>query len=42
MDAAVPTIEIAHDTDAPCAGGPNREVNAADAFERNHMGAEFS
>src|SRR5260370_1923388 len=41
MDAAVPTIEVAHDADAFCAGRPNGEVNAAHAIERNHMGAEF-
>src|ERR1700731_1101681 len=41
MDAAVPSIEVAHDADAPCAGSPNGEMNAADAFECDHVGAEF-
>src|SRR2546421_3086746 len=41
MDAAVPAIEVAHNTDAPRAGGPDGEVNAADAFECDQVGAEF-
>ena len=41
MDTAVPTIEVAHDADALGAGGPNGEVNATDAFESEHMSAEF-
>ncbi len=41
MDAAVPTIEIAHHADALCAGSPNGEVHAPNAFECNHVGAEF-
>src|SRR5947207_7536248 len=41
MDAAVPAIEVAHNTDAPRAGGPDCEVNAADAFECDQVGAEF-
>src|SRR2546421_11325639 len=41
MNTAVPTIEVADDADALCTGGPNGEVNAADAFECDYMGAEF-
>ena len=41
MDAAIPAIEIAHDADALGAGGPNGEVNAADAFQGDHMSAQF-
>ena len=41
MDATVPVIEIADDTDAPGAGRPDSEVNAANAFESNEMRAEF-
>src|SRR5260370_11807533 len=41
MDTAVPTIEVAHDADAFCAGRPHGEVNAAHVIERNPMGAEF-
>src|SRR5690242_11164379 len=41
MNAAVPMIEIPDDADASCAGGPDREVNAPNAFERYDMGAEF-
>src|SRR5712664_2972859 len=41
MDATVPAIEVTHNADALCAGGPNGEVNSADAFEGDHVGAEF-
>jgi len=41
MDAAIPTIEVSHDADAFCAGGPDGELNTADAFKGDHVGAEF-
>src|SRR5260370_33502035 len=41
MDAAIPTVEIANNADSLCAGSPNGEVNAANAFEGDHMSAKF-
>src|SRR5258708_987119 len=41
MDAAVPAVEISPYADALSAGGPNGEVNAPDAFDGNHISAEF-
>ena len=41
MDAAVPAVEVANDTDALCAGSPDREVNAPNAFQRYDVSAEF-
>ncbi len=41
MNAAVPTVEIAYDADPFCAWGPDGKMNAANAFESNHMGAEL-
>src|SRR5260370_28988269 len=41
MDAAIPTIEIANNAESLCAGSPNGEVNAAHAFEGDHMSAKF-
>src|SRR5260370_13080638 len=41
VDATVPAIEVANDTDAASAGSPNGEVNAVNAFEGNNVSAEF-
>ncbi len=41
MDAAVPAVEVADNADAFGAGSPRGEVNAANAFESDDMGAEF-
>src|SRR5439155_11178024 len=41
MDSAVPAVEVANDADALCAGSPDREVNAPNAFKRYDVSAEF-
>src|SRR5207249_5702332 len=41
MDADVPAVEVANDADALCAGSPDREVNAPNAFKCYDVSAEF-
>ena len=41
MDAAVPAVEVANDADALCAGSPDCEVNAPNAFKCYDVSAEF-
>src|SRR5258707_511102 len=41
MDAAIPAIEVAHYADALGTGSPDGKMNAANAFQRDHMSAEF-
>src|SRR5260370_15594790 len=41
MDAAIPAIEVAHYADALGTGSPDGKMNAANAFQRDHMSAEL-
>jgi hypothetical protein len=41
MDAAVPAIEVADNTDALRAGSPDGEVNALNAFQGDKVRAKF-
>ena len=41
IDAAIPAVKVADDADALGAGGPNGEMNAANAFERFEVRAHF-
>jgi len=41
MDSAVPPVEVANNAYALCAGSPDREVSAPNAFKRYDVRAEF-
>jgi hypothetical protein len=41
MDASVPPVEVADDTDPLRVGRPHREVHAGDAANRHHLRAEL-